>query len=129
VIDVNVDEATRTAMQQQLNAERERRAAVTRAEGDRQAQQLKADGELYTAQKQAEARRVLADADAYATMTVGKAIQTDGQPAVDFEIMKQQISGIAQLAGSTNTKLVVIPTDITKTLGSLSVLVEALKSK
>jgi regulator of protease activity HflC (stomatin/prohibitin superfamily) len=129
VIDVNVDDSTRTAMQQQLNAERERRAAVTRAEGERQAQQLKADGELYTAQKQAEARRVLADADAYATTTVGKAIQTNGQPAVDFEIMKQQIVSISQLAGSPNTKLVVIPTDITKTLGSLSVLVETLKSK
>jgi len=129
VLDVGVDTATRSAMQQQLNAERERRASVTRAEGERQAQQLKADAELYTAQKQAEARRVLADADAYATATVGQAIQTNGQPAIDFEIMKQQILGISQLAGSPNTKLVVVPTDITKTLGSLSVLLETIKSK
>lgn len=127
ILDVSVDAATRSAMQQQLNAERERRAAVTRAEGDRQAQQLKADAELYTAQKQAEGKRVLAEAEAYATTTVGRAIQENGQPAIDFEILKQQIASIGQLAHSPNSKLVVIPSDITKTLGSLSVLMEALK--
>ncbi len=129
ILDVSVDAATRTAMQQQLNAERERRAAVTKAEGDRQAQQLKADGELYTAQKQAEARRVLAEADAFATTTVGHAIQANGQAAVDFEIMKQQIIGITDLAKSPNTKLLVVPTDITKSLGSLAVLLEGLRAK
>ena len=34
VLDVTVDDQTRSAMQQQLNAERERRAAVTKAEGE-----------------------------------------------------------------------------------------------
>ncbi len=129
VLDVSVDAATRTAMQQQLNAERERRAAVTKAEGDRQAQQHKADGEFYTAQKQAEARRVLADAEAYATTAVGKAIETNGRAAIDFEIMKQQIHSIAEIARSGNSKLIVIPTDITKSLGSLATVLEALRPK
>lgn len=128
VLDVSVDAATRTAMQQQLNAERERRAAVTKAEGDRQAQQLHADAELYTAQKKAEARRVLADAEAYATTQVGKAIQSNGQAAIDFEIMKQQIASVAEIARSQNSKLIVIPTDITKTLGSLAALLEGLRA-
>ncbi len=129
ILDVSVDAATRSAMQQQLNAERERRAAVTKAEGDRQAQQLRADGDLYTAQKQAEARRVLADAEAYATSQVGAAIQANGQPAVDFEIMKQQIHSIAELAKSPNSKLLVIPTDVTKSLGGLAVLLESYRAK
>jgi regulator of protease activity HflC (stomatin/prohibitin superfamily) len=129
VLDVSVDAATRTAMQQQLNAERERRAAVTKAEGDRQAQQLKADGEFYTAQKQAEARRVLADAEAYATEAVGRAIETNGRAAIDFELMKQQIGSIAELAKSGNSKLIVIPTDVTKSLGGLATVLEALKAK
>ena len=129
VLDVSVDAATRVAMQQQLNAERERRAVVTKAEGDRQAQQLKADAELYTAQKHAEGRRVLADAEAYATTQVGTAIQANGQPAVDFEIMKQQISSIAEIAKSPNSKLLVIPTDITKSLGGLAVLLESFRAK
>lgn len=128
VLDVSVDAATRTAMQQQLNAERERRAAVTKAEGDRQAQQLHADAQLYTSQKQAEGRRVLADAEAYATTAVGNAIHANGQPAIDFEIMKQQIASLSEIARSQNTKLLVIPTDITKTLGSLAVLLDGLRS-
>ena len=129
VLDVVVDQSTRAAMQQQLNAERERRAAVTKAEGDRQAQQLKADGELYTAQKQAEARRILAEAEAFATNTVGEAIQKNGQAAIDFEIKKQQISSIAELGKSNNSKLIVIPTDITKSLGTVEALLEVVRQK
>jgi regulator of protease activity HflC (stomatin/prohibitin superfamily) len=129
ILDVMVDESTKTAMQQQLNSERERRAAVTKAEGERQAEQLRADAELYAAQKQAEARRVLADAEAYATTTVGEAIEKNGQPAINFEIIKQQIAGISQIAASPNSKLLVVPTDVTKSLGSIAVLLESLRMK
>lgn len=129
VMDVNVDGATRSAMQQQLNAERERRAAVTRAEGEKQAQQLRADAEFYTAQKQAEARRVLAEAEAFATEAVGNAIKANGQAALDFEIRKQQVTVMADVAASPNSKLIVIPTDITKSLGALSALLEGLTQR
>ena len=67
ILDVNLDEATRTAMLQQLNAERARRAQVTEAEGKKRAVELNADAELYAAEQEAKARRVLADAEAYAT--------------------------------------------------------------
>jgi len=129
VLDVSVDAATRLAMQQQLNAERERRAAVTKAEGDRQAQQLKADAELYTAQKQAEARRIKADAEAYATKTIGDSIQQSGQAAIDFEIVKQQVAGITELGKSPNSKLIILPTDITKSLGTVLAALEAMKAR
>lgn len=129
VLDVSVDAATRLAMQQQLNAERERRAAVTKAEGDRQAQQLKADAELYTAQKQAEARRVKADAEAYATKTIGDSIQQSGQAAIDFEIVKQKVAGITELGKSPNSKLIILPTDITKSLGTVLAALEAIKAR
>ena len=129
VLDVSVDQSTRAAMQQQLNAERERRAAVTKAEGDRQAQQLKADGALYTAQKEAEARRILADAEAYATTTVGDAIEKNGQSAIDFEIKKQQITSVAEIAKSQNSKLIIIPTDITKSLGAIEAFLEVVRNK
>ncbi|MFM7085315.1 MAG: SPFH domain-containing protein [Hyphomicrobium sp.] len=129
VLDVMVDAATKSAMQQQLNAERERRASVTKAEGERQAQQLKADAALYTAQKEADARRALADAEAYATTTVGRAIQDNGQAAINFEILKQQINSISSLATSDNSKLIIIPSDITKTLGSLASLLETFKDQ
>ena len=61
ITEVDVDEATKTAMQRQLNAERERRGTVTEAEGRKQATQLNADAELYKSQKEAEAKKILAD--------------------------------------------------------------------
>jgi regulator of protease activity HflC (stomatin/prohibitin superfamily) len=129
VLDVMVDASTRQAMQQQLNAERERRAAVMKAEGERQSQQLMADAELYTAQRKAEALRVLAEADAFATSTVGNAIQANGQAAVDFEIRKRQVESIAEIAKSPNSKLIVIPTDITQSLGALATVIEGVVRK
>ncbi len=67
ILDVNLDQATRDAMMQQLNAERARRAQVTEAEGNKRAVELNADAELYAAEQTAKARRILADAEAYAT--------------------------------------------------------------
>jgi len=126
ILDVRVDDSTSRAIQLQLNAERERRAAVTKADGERTAIQLHADGELYRAQKQAEGRKVLADAEAYATSTVARAIQENGQPAIEYEIRKLQATSLAELGKSSGTKLVIIPTDVTKSLGSLMALAETL---
>ena len=140
ITDVRVDEATKQAQRQQLNAERERRATVAKAEGDRQRVQLEADAQLYQASKQAEAVRVTADAEAYAvvkkaeadaeqTRMIAEAISNNGQPAIDFEILKRQVDAIAKLAASDNTKTIVLPTDVTKTVGGLASPQEVLKSR
>ncbi len=138
ITDVRVDEATKEAQRQQLNAERERRATVARAEGERQRVELQADGELYEAQKNAEAIKLTADAEAYAvikkaeadaeqTRVIAEAISQDGQPAIDFEVLKRQIEAIGLLASSDNTKTIVLPSDVTKTIGGLAGLQEALR--
>mgnify|MGYP001281384186 CR=1 FL=1 len=140
ITDVKVDEATKQAQRQQLNAERERRATVAKAEGDRQRVQLEADAQLYEATKVAEAIRLTADADAYAvikkaeadaeqTRVIAEAISNNGQPAVDFEILKRQVDAIGTLAASDNAKTIVLPTDVTKTVGGLASLQEVLRSK
>jgi len=133
ILDVLVDEQTKESQRQQLNAERERRATIATAEGQKRSVELNADAQLYEAKKTAEAVKVSADADAYAikikaeadaeqTRVVGKAIKDDGQPAVNFEIMKRQVDGLSDLASSNQTKTLVVPSDITKALGSLEVL-------
>ena len=138
ITDVRVDESTKEAQRQQLNAERERRATVARAEGERRRVELQADGELYQAQKKAEAIKLTADADAYATIkkaeadaeqtrVIADAISKDGQPAVDFEILKRQVEAIGLLASSGNSKTVILPTDVTRTIGGLAGLQEALR--
>ena len=138
ITDVRVDEATKEAQRQQLNAERERRATVARAEGERQRVELQADGELYEAQKNAEAIKLTADAEAYAvikkaeadaeqTRVIAEAISQDGQPAIDFEVLKRQVEAIGLLASSDNAKTIVLPSDVTKTIGGLAGLQEALR--
>ena len=138
ITDVRVDEATKQAQRQQLNAERERRATVAKAEGERQRVQLEADAELYQAEKQAEAIKLTADAEAYAvvkkaeadaeqTKVIAEAIANNGQPAVDFEILKRQVDAVSRLATSDNSKTLVLPTDVTKTIGGLAGLQDALR--
>lgn len=112
VLDVNLDEQTRDAMLQQLNAERARRAAVAKAEGEKRALELRSEAELYQAQKVAEARRIQADADAYSTQTVAKAIRENGIEAIQFEIARRQIDAMGHLIASGNAKTIVLPADL-----------------
>ena len=55
---------------------------------------------------------------------VAEAIANNGQPAVDFEILKRQVDAIGKMAASENTKTIVLPSDVTKTIGGLSALDE-----
>ena len=137
ILEVLVDEKTQESQRQQLNAERERRAKIAIAEGDKRSVELKADAELYEAKKQAEAVKVQADADAYAvkikasadaeqTTVIAEAINNNGQAAINYEIMKRQVEGLAEVASSNQTKTLVVPTDITKALGTLELFLDSI---
>ena len=65
ILDVQLDEETKEAQRQQLNAERKRRATVAEAEGQKETIELNADANLYKAEKEADAIKVKADAEAY----------------------------------------------------------------
>ena len=138
ITDVIIDEQTKDAQRQQLNAERERRAVIARAEGDKRAIELGADAKLYEAQREADAIKVKADADAYAvrvvasadaeqTRVVATAIADNGQPAIDFEIMKRQVTALTEVASADNTKTIILPTDVTGVLGALHVFAENIR--
>ena len=139
ITDVQVDEQTKEAQRQQLNAERQRRAAVAQAEGEKRSIELKAEAKLYEAQKQAEAVRVAANAEAYAikakaeataeqTRMISEAINNGGQSAINFDILQKQVTALSQVAASNNSKTVIMPTDITKAIGSLELLAETVGS-
>lgn len=138
ITDVVVDDQTKQAQRQQLNAERERRAAIARAEGEKRSVELSAEAKLYEAKKAAEAIQITADAEAYAikikaeadaeqTRVVAAAIADNGQPAIDFEILKRQVDALGTVASSSNTKTLIMPTEISGVLGALSVIVENIK--
>lgn len=109
ILDVNLDEATREAMLQQLNAERARRAEVTRAEGQKRAIELRADAQLYEAQRTAEARRVQADAEAYATGVVAAAISNNGIEAAQYQVALKQVEALNKLGEGSGNSTILVP--------------------
>lgn len=140
ITDIIVDEQTRTSQRQQLNAERTRRATIAEAEGEKRSVELKADAKLYEAQREAEAIKITADADAYSikakakadaeqTHLLAEAIAKNGQPAINFEIMKRQVDAIGVLASSPSSKTLILPTDITGILGGIETLMHSLTNK
>jgi regulator of protease activity HflC (stomatin/prohibitin superfamily) len=123
ITDVIIDDSTKEAQRQQLNAERTRRATVAEAEGQKQSIELRAEADFYKAKKEADAVKVAADAEAYSievkaqadakqTSLLAQAISEKGQPAIDFEIAKRQVDAIGQLSASANTKTLVLPSEI-----------------
>ena len=137
ITDVVVDNATKEAQRLQINAERNRRATVTQAQGEKRSIELKAEAELFKAQKEAEALRVTAEADAYAVITkaqadadqtklLAEAIAKKGQPAIEFEVAKRQVEALGVLASSANAKTIIVPTDVTAAVGSLTALLETM---
>lgn len=109
ILDVNLDDATRTAMLQQLNAERARRAQVTEAEGKKRAVELNADAELYAAEQEAKARRVLADAEAYATSTIAIAIKENGIEAAQYQVALKQVEALTAVGQGAGKQTIIVP--------------------
>ena len=133
IVDVIVDDRTKEAQRQQLNAEREKRARVAEAEGEKRAVELAAEAKLFEARKEADAVRITADAHAYEIRTVasaqseeikvvGKAIRDNGEAAALFEIRKRQVSAMSEIAASENTKVVLVPAEVMGTLGAIEVI-------
>lgn len=118
------------SMANQMKAEREKRAAILRAEGEREAAikvaegekkaaVLRAEGEREAAFLEAEARERTAEAEARATEMVSKAISGGNLQAVNYFIAQKYVDGLAQLAASSNTKVIMMPLEATSILGAL----------
>ncbi|WP_298836219.1 SPFH domain-containing protein [uncultured Roseobacter sp.] len=117
ILDVNLDQATRDAMLQQLNAERARRAQVTEAEGSKRAVELSADAELYASEQTAKARRILADAEAYATQVVATAINENGIEAAQYQIALKQVEALNALGAGDGKQTIVLPAQALEAFG------------
>jgi len=117
ILDVNLDDATRTAMLQQLNAERARRALVTEAEGKKRAVELNADAELYAAQREAEQRRVLADAEAYATGVIAEAIKMNGIEAAQYQVALKQVEALTAVGQGAGKQTIIVPAQALEAFG------------
>ena len=117
ILDVNLDQQTRNAMLQQLNAERARRAQVTEAEGRKRAVELQADADLYAAEQEAKARRVLADAEAYATQVVAVAIAENGLAAAQYQVALKQVDALNKLGAGQGNQTIIVPANALEAFG------------
>jgi regulator of protease activity HflC (stomatin/prohibitin superfamily) len=109
ILDVSLDEATRHAMLQQLNAERARRAQVTEAEGNKRSVELNADAQLYAAEQESKARRILADAEAYATGVIAVAIKENGLEAAQYQVALKQVEALTAVGQGAGKQTIIVP--------------------
>jgi len=110
------------AMEKQMRAERDRRAAILTAEGSKQSQILNAEGEKQAAVLRAEGAKTAAilraEGEAKAIDTVFQAIH-DGDPDQGL-LSYQYLQMLPRLAQGDANKIFVIPSEFTQALGNIS---------
>ncbi|WP_020208189.1 SPFH domain-containing protein [Gilvimarinus chinensis] len=110
--DINPSPTMQQAMEEQAAAERQRRAAVTKAEGEKQAAILEADGRLEASRRDAEAKIVLANASAQSIQLVTESVKGGDELPVMYLLGEKYIESIGELSTSDNSKTVVYPADL-----------------
>lgn len=111
--------AERSKRAQIITAEGERQAAVEQAEGEKRAAILKAEGVKEAAHLEAEARERLAKAEAVALEVVNESLKGKGDP-ISYLIGKEYVDKMADMAKSPNTKFIMLPGDVLKSIESLT---------
>lgn len=109
--DIKPSDTMQASMEEQGAAERERRAAVTRAEGAKQAAILEAEGRMEASRRDAKAKILLAEGSAQAIENITAAIKDKELPAT-YLLGEKYIDAMRDLAESDNSKTVVIPADL-----------------
>jgi regulator of protease activity HflC (stomatin/prohibitin superfamily) len=115
------------AMEKQMRAERDRRAAILTAEGVKQSQILTAEGEKQSAILRAEGSResqiLTAEGQSKAIETVFEAIHRgDADPKL---LAYQYLQMLPQIAQGESNKIWIIPSEFTQALGKLGTAIAA----
>ena len=109
------------AMEKQMRADRDKRAAILNAEGVKQSQILTAEGEKQSAILRAEGQRqaaiLQAEGQAKAIGTVFQAIH-DGKPDPKL-LAYQYLQVLPQIAQGESNKVWIIPSEFTQALGDI----------
>jgi regulator of protease activity HflC (stomatin/prohibitin superfamily) len=120
-----------TSMEQQMRADREKRAAILTAEGVKQSQILTAEGEKQAAILKAEGQRqsaiLQAEGQAKAIDTVFKAIHEGN---VDQKLLAYQyLQVLPQIAQGNGNTIWMIPSELTNALGQIKEIVRPINGK
>lgn len=132
------------AMEKQMRAERDRRAAVLEAEGQKRAKILEAEGikeseitkaegekqsEILKAEGQAQARIKTAEAEAEAIKLVSNAIETKNGDPINYLIATKYIETLQDMVSGQDNKTIYMPFEATGVLSSLGGIKEMLNQK
>jgi regulator of protease activity HflC (stomatin/prohibitin superfamily) len=142
VKDILPPESVKKAMEAQMTAEREKRAAIARsegerqatinrAEGDRQDAILRSEGEKQKRINEAEGRAkeilIVAQATADGLSTIAKQLEMPGgQNAANLRVAEQYVVEFGKLAKSSNT--MIIPGNIADLAGMVSTAMAAFQN-
>ncbi|WP_250506765.1 SPFH domain-containing protein [Bowdeniella massiliensis] len=110
------------SMEQQMRAERDRRAAILTAEGVKQSQILEAEGEkqsaILRAEGQAQAAILKAQGESRAILQVFEAIHRgNADPKL---LAYQYLQTLPKIANGSSSKMWVVPTEFTAAFGSIA---------
>ncbi|CAM3650385.1 SPFH domain-containing protein [Occultella aeris] len=119
---IDPPQSVQGAMEQQMRAERDRRAAILTAEGVKQSQILTAEGEkqssILRAEGAAQAAILRAQGESRAILQVFDAIHRgDADPKL---LAYQYLQMLPQIANGSSSKLWVVPAEFTAALGSIT---------
>jgi regulator of protease activity HflC (stomatin/prohibitin superfamily) len=141
VSDIELPNSIKDALEQQMRAERERRAAIAKSEGERQSMINVSEGQkqevinlsegdklrqINEAQGRAEEIQLIATATAEGLRKIAEAIQTPGgKDAVSLRIAEQYVKEFGNLAKTNNT--LILPAELSNVGGAVAGLAEVLK--
>jgi len=140
--DINPPADIQAAMEKQMRAERDRRAAVLEAEGMKKAAILQAEGAreseiaraegerqaaILEAEGTADARITTAKAEAEAIEIIKNAIGGNSKDPIQYLIAKEYLKTLESLGEGTDNKTVFLPYEATGVLSSLGGIKELLK--
>ena len=132
VQDIDPPITVREAMEMQMRAERERRAAILEAEGVKQSKILRAEGErgslIATAEGDRESRILRAQGEAESLALVSSALEREQMNPADYLIAMKYLSTLSDIGvAEGGDKTVFLPYEASAALGSLGGLREMFK--
>lgn len=148
--DITPPASVKAAMEQQMQAERQKRAAILTAEGEKQTAILTSEGqkaskinqaeaqkqtmileaealkqaEILKAEGEANAKVLKAEAEAQAIGKIAEAVSKTSTNPSSFVLAEQYIDALKNIAGGDNGKTVFLPYEASNLLGSLSTIKE-----
>ena len=141
--DIIPPESVLNAMEKQMQAERNKRAAILTSEGEKQSQILKSEGEkaarinqaeadkqqaILRAEGQAQARIRKAEAEAVAINRITEAVGKSTNPA-NYLLAQKYIQMLQDVADGDKTKTVFLPYEASNLMGSIGGIKELFKTK